>query len=55
MRRPQQKQFDDQVRAAGGGGDGAAGEIEKAAALRDAGTITSAEFDTLKAKALAAH
>jgi hypothetical protein len=50
-----QEQFDDYVRktAAGGGGAGAAGEIEKAKALLDSGTITQAEFDALKAKALA--
>jgi hypothetical protein len=49
-----QKQFDDRVRAAAGS-EGSAAEIEKAAKLRDAGTITSDEFEALKAKALAAH
>ena len=51
----QQQQFDQAVKAAAGTNGGAAGEIEKAAALRDAGTITPAEFESLKAKALAAH
>jgi hypothetical protein len=32
---------------------GSAAEIEKAKALLDAGTITQAEFDAIKAKALA--
>jgi hypothetical protein len=52
-----QQQFDDRVKAAAGAGtgNGAAGEIQKAAQLRDAGTITSAEFETIKTKALAAH
>ena len=50
----QQKQFDQYVRqAAGSGGGGAAAEIEKAKKLLDDGTITQAEFDALKAKALA--
>jgi hypothetical protein len=50
-----QAQFDDYVRktAGTGGGAGAAAEIEKAKGLLDAGTITQAEFDALKAKALA--
>src|SRR3954451_16902043 len=49
------RQFDARVQqAAATNGDGAAGEIEKAARLRDAGTITAAEFDTLKTRALAA-
>ena len=57
MERAQQQQqmFDERIRAAAGDGGGAAGEIEKAAKLRDAGTITQAEFDSLKARALAAH
>src|SRR3954465_14828751 len=48
-----QQQFDDQVRAAAAS-EGPAAEIEKAAKLRDAGTISVPEFETLKAKALAA-
>ena len=50
-----QSQFDDYVRktAGTGAGAGAAGEIEKAKGLLDAGTITQAEFDAIKAKALA--
>ena len=50
-----QQQFDDYVqsRAAAGGGGGVAAEIEKAKALLDSGAITQAEFDALKAKALA--
>ncbi len=46
-----QQQFDDHVRAAAGSG-GAAQEIEKAKGLLDNGTITQAEFDAIKAKAL---
>ena len=38
---------------AGSGGSSATGEIESAKRLLDAGTITQAEFDALKAKALA--
>jgi hypothetical protein len=50
-----QAQFDDYVRTtAGSSGGGAASEIERAKGLLDAGTITQAEFDALKAKALAA-
>ena len=50
-----QQQFDDYVRttASSGGGGGAASELEKAKSLLDSGAITQAEFDTLKAKALA--
>ncbi len=47
-----QAQFDDYVRSAAGTG-GPASEIEKAKALLDSGAITQAEFDTLKAKAVA--
>lgn len=50
--RTQRAQFDDQVRAAAGSG-GAAAEIQKAKDLLDSGAITQAEFDALKAKALA--
>ena len=51
-----QDQFDSYVRsvAATEGGGGAAAEIEKAKGLLDSGAITQAEFDSLKAKALAA-
>jgi Phospholipase_D-nuclease N-terminal/Short C-terminal domain len=46
----QQSQMDDYVRSVSGGG---ADEIEKAKGLLDNGTITQAEFDAIKAKALA--
>ena len=46
----QKAQFDEYVRSTAGGG--AAGEIEKAKSLLDAGAITQAEFDAIKAKAL---
>jgi Phospholipase_D-nuclease N-terminal/Short C-terminal domain len=46
-----QAQFDDYVRQTAGTG-GAAGEIERAKALLDNGTITQQEFDAIKAKAL---
>jgi hypothetical protein len=49
------RQFDERVRQAAAADGGAAGEIEKAAQLREAGTITQAEFDALKTRALAAH
>ncbi len=47
-----QAQFDDYVRATASTG-GAASEIEKAKQLLDSGAITQAEFDAIKAKALA--
>ena len=47
-------QFDNYVQSvATQQGAGSAGEIEKAKALLDSGAITQAEFDSLKAKALA--
>ena len=46
-------QMDEYVRTTAGSG-GAAGEIEKAKALLDSGAITQAEYDAIKAKALAA-
>jgi Phospholipase_D-nuclease N-terminal len=49
-----QQAFDERVQAAGGGG-GAAAEIEKAEQLLSRGSITQAEFDALKAKALGAQ
>ena len=47
-----QAQFDDHVRSVAGSG-GAAAEIEKAKGLLDSGAISQAEFDSIKAKALA--
>ena len=47
----QQQAFDDYVRETAGGG--AAADIAKAKELLDTGAITQAEFDALKAKALA--
>jgi Phospholipase_D-nuclease N-terminal/Short C-terminal domain len=46
----QRAQFDDYVQSVSGG---AAAEIDKAKQLLDSGTITQAEFDAIKAKALA--
>jgi hypothetical protein len=46
-----QSEFDDYVRSVSNGGG--AGEIDKAQKLRDSGVIDDAEFQTLKAKALA--
>ena len=50
--RAQQEHFDDYVRQTAGSG-GAAAEIEKAKGLLDSGAISQAEFDAIKAKALA--
>ncbi len=47
-----QAQFDDYVRQTASSG-GAASEIEKAKKLLDSGSITQAEYDSIKAKALA--
>jgi len=49
----QRAQMDDYVRNVAGSG-GAAGEIEKAMGLLVSGAITQAEFESMKAKALAA-
>jgi hypothetical protein len=49
----QQAQFDQYVRTAAGTGGGAASQIAEAKKLLDEGTITQAEFDAIKAKALA--
>ena len=48
-----QAQMDDYVRRTAGSA-GATGEIERAKGLLDSGAITQAEFDAIKAKALAA-
>ena len=49
----QQAQMDDYIRATAGSSGGAAAEIERAKGLLDSGAITQAEFDAIKAKALA--
>ena len=46
-------QMDEYVRTTAGTGGGAAAEIDKAKQLLDSGAITQAEFDAIKAKALA--
>jgi hypothetical protein len=48
-----QAQFDQYIRTTAGGSGGAASEIAQAKQLLDAGTISQAEFDSIKAKALA--
>ena len=50
--RAQQSQMDDYVRSTAGAGS-PADDIEKAKQLLDSGAITQAEFDAMKAKALA--
>jgi hypothetical protein len=50
--RGQRAQMDDYVRSVAGSG-GAAAEIDKAKALLDSGAINQAEFEAIKAKALA--
>ena len=52
--RAQRDQFDQYVRETASGGGGAAAEIDQAKQLLDSGAITQAEFDAIKAKALAA-
>jgi phospholipase D-like protein/putative oligomerization/nucleic acid binding protein len=49
----QQAQFNDYVQSVATTGSGPAAEIDKAKQLLDSGAITQAEFDSLKAKALA--
>jgi phospholipase D-like protein len=48
-----QQQFDAHVREVAGGTDGAAAEIERAEQLLQRGSITQAEYEALKSKALA--
>jgi hypothetical protein len=52
--RAAQAQVDQHIRSvAGSGGDGAAAQIADAKRLLDSGAISQAEYDSLKAKALA--
>ena len=50
--KPRRTEMDDYVRSVAGSG-GAAAEIERAKGLLDSGAISQAEFDAIKAKALA--
>lgn len=47
-----QQQIDAQMRAAGGGSASAADQITQAKRLLESGSITQAEYDSLKARAL---
>jgi Phospholipase_D-nuclease N-terminal/Short C-terminal domain len=49
----QKAQMDEYVRSVAADGGGAAAEIDRAKKLLDDGTITQAEFDAIKSKALA--
>ena len=51
--RAAQANMDDYVKSVAGSGGGAAAEIDKAKQLLDSGAITQAEFDAIKAKAIA--
>ncbi|MFL5868770.1 MAG: PLDc N-terminal domain-containing protein [Thermoleophilaceae bacterium] len=51
--RQSQAQMDDYVRSVSHGNGGPAAEIEKAQKLLDSGTISQAEFDSIKSKAVA--
>lgn len=51
--RAQQQEMDDYIRSTATSGGGAAAEIDRAKQLLDSGAITQAEFDAIKAKALA--
>jgi Phospholipase_D-nuclease N-terminal/Short C-terminal domain len=48
-----QADTDEYIRSVAGSGGGAAAEIERAKGLLDSGAITQAEYDAIKAKALA--
>jgi hypothetical protein len=53
MMQAQQAQTDAYIKSVATGGGGAAEQIEKAKKLLDSGAISQAEFDAIKAKALA--